>query len=131
MADRMFVEDLVREMLRQTRNLLLGPLRGGPPELKMLVAKWAETLFAGNEAFAQTMVPEAQAAWLRLHYLGTDDPNVRGPVTALVAMTVNRFANAILEEARGNLDDEQLEFRLETAVEDCTCWAMGIENPAD
>lgn len=125
MADSAFVDSQVRQMLMDCRD---WPRSIG---WEGLITKWADVLYAGNIAYTQVMTPEAQAAWLRQHHLGSDEAHPKAPVTDLVLMTLRRFVTADVRYLKGDIDAEQHEFWLEAAIEDCACWAVGIENSAD
>lgn len=133
MGDPDVVDGLVRQMLDETRIMLFEGKPGSNPqvEIQNIAAKWGKIFYAGNPDYQQTLTPEGQAAWLKEHDLGTDDTELDQPVLALVAETLKLFASACTDFVNQQIDEEQLQFRLDTAVEDCVCMLLGIENPAD
>jgi hypothetical protein len=134
MGDPEVVGEIVKEMLDEVRKLLLeAPETTTNPqaELKPLIARYADKLYAGNSEYVQTMTPEAQVQWLQDHGLGTEDTDPKGPITCLIAATIKRFCNAVIPFAEQQIDEDQCQFRIDTAIEDCTAMLLGVENPAD
>ena len=134
MGDPVFVEAQVRQMLEELRRILCGI--DDPdinPQLAMpaLAYRWARVFDARNEQLAQTMSPEAQDTWLKSLGYGTEDTEPGQPVLALVANTLLRFTGACQGHQEGRLHDDQAQFEIDTAVEDCVMFLLGPPNPAD
>jgi|SRR5579884_1046336 len=135
MADPAFVESMVKAMALHVRNALFaGPdsPAGNPQELLPKIAeKYRDMFYAGNKAYQQTFTPEAQAVWLQSHDLGTDETDPRQIAGCLAVATIQQLSSAMIAHAEGQINDKQLQFRLDVAIEDCTAMLLGIENPAD
>lgn len=134
MGDPVFVEGLVRKMLEEVRRLLWGlddPNLSFRTELPKLGERWIKVFSARNPDFVQTMTPEAQQVWLQNHGLAKDDPDELAPINCLLANTIGRFADACMRLEEGQMKEEQAQFWIATAIEDCTCLLLGVENYAD
>ncbi len=134
MGDPEFVETLVRRMFEEARRILFGLDAEHPsPQLAApdLARRWARVFDARNTQYIQTMSPQAQEIWLKAHGCGTDDIEPGAPILALVAHTLGRFADACTAFDAGRIGDEQAQFWIDAAVEDCTCLLLGLENSAD
>jgi hypothetical protein len=133
MGDPDVVDGLVRAMLLEANKALFAAEPGSNPQdtIKQIALKWGKLFYAGNDDYQQTLTPEGQAIWLQQHGLGAEDTELDQPVLALVAETLKRFTSASMAHANGQIDDEQLQFRLDAAVEDCVMMLLGLENSAD
>lgn len=135
MGDPAFVDGQVRAMADELRVALFEAPEGSNPQAIVvdIAKKYADLFCASNTDFIQTMTPEAQSVWLREHGLGNQDPpeDLKSPVTCLVSATLKKLAYGTTQHAEQQIDDEQLQFILDTGIEDCTCMLLGIENYAD
>jgi len=134
MANVAFVNGLLAQMIEEVRIILFGLADPGVnpyEELPRVAARWASILGARNPNFAQTMTPDAQDEWLKAHGYTAEETDAGAPVRALVTETIDRFAQAFAAHAEGRIGDEQAEFWIDAALEDCSCLLRGLENPAD
>lgn len=134
MANVAFLDGLLAQMVEETRIILFGLADPGvnpQQELPRVADKWARMLGARNSDFTQKMTPQAQDAWLRAHGYATADAGAGAPVRALVTDTLERFVQAFAAHAEGRIGDEQAEFWIDAALEDCSCLLRGFENKAD
>jgi hypothetical protein len=130
MGDADFVEGRVRVMLDEARKVLTSA--PNPPEaITKLAHQWAREFSADNEAYTQTWDAEAQDLFLKAHGLGASDNAPGDPVLALVAETLRRFTSAAQQFHDGDIDSSQMQFEIDTAVEDCQMLLRGLDNPAD
>lgn len=134
MANVAFVNGLLAQMAEETRIILFGLADPGvnpQQELPRVADKWARILGARNPNFAQKMTPQAQDSWLKAHGYATADAGAGASVRALVTETLERFVQAFAAHAERRIGDEQAEFWIDAALEDCSCMLRGLENPAD
>lgn len=133
MGDPDVVDAMVRGMAHELSDALFAAPEGSNPQLAVhrLADKYGALFYAGNPDYQQTLTPEAQAVWLQDHNLGTAETDPRKVAGCLAVATLNDLVTAMLAQASGQIDDEQLQFRLDSAIEDCTSLLLGVENPAD
>lgn len=130
MGDPEYVEGQVRLMLDEARDVLF---EGKEPqaEIVALANKWAKRFRADNDDLVQTLSLASQDVWLKSRGLGTDDSEPGAPVLALVAHTLGRFVDAATAYHDEKIGTDQLQFAIDTAVEDCTMLLLGLDNAAD
>jgi len=134
MANVAFVDGLIEQMVEEVRVTVFGladPCVNPREELPAIARRWTRTLAASNPYFRQRMSPENQNAWLRAHGYGANAPDDEAPVLALVTQTIERFVQAYVAYGEGRIKQDQAEFWIDTAVEDCSCMLRGLENRAD
>jgi len=133
-ANVAFVDGLLAQMIEEVRVVLFGlaePAINPQRELPRVAEKWARILGAGNPNFAQKMTPKGQDEWLRAHGYATGEAGTGASVLALVKETLERFVQAYGAHADGRIGDEQANFWLDAAAEDCSCMLRGLENRAE
>lgn len=139
MGDPDFVEAQVRDMLAkvvEVRTKYLAEPDGdkaaadAQAAVQGVLTIWGQTLAADNGAIVQTMSLASQAAWLRQHGFGANDEDDHDPVRALLANTVRQVIEAGAAHENG-LSEEDAQFRVDAAVEDCVSMLLGMENSGD
>lgn len=131
MGDLEFVEAKVREMVKEAHDALHDGNPNDNDQVVSIISKWTKVFSASNDDYIQTLSPESQAHFLKLRGLGTNDTDPDGPLQALLAETLSRYVDAIVELSDGSIDESQCEFRIDAAIEDCTYFIAGIDNRAD
>lgn len=133
MGDPEVVDGIVRQLAHDVSDALLAAKDGSNPQIaiKALAEKYRDIFYAGNTSYVQTLSPEAQMVWLQRHDIGTDETDPRQVAGCLAVVTIERLSSAIIDHAEEQIDDDQLQFRLDTAIEDCVTLLLGIENRAD
>jgi hypothetical protein len=131
MGDLTFVEGKVRDMVKELHDLCHDGKPHEASELVALVEKWTRELSPSNTAYIQTMSPESLAIFLKKRGLGTKETDPDGPLRCLLAETLIRYIDAIDALQEGKIDEEMCEFAIEAAIEDCTYFLVGLDNPAD
>jgi hypothetical protein len=130
MGDPEFVEGRVRVMFDEARRMLFeakNPKAGVPA----LVERWAKELGPDNPDYIQTMSVEGLNIFLRSRGLGEGDSHFRDPLRALVATSIERFVDVMLRFHDDQIDEGQLKFETDAAVEDTVALLRGLDNPAD
>jgi hypothetical protein len=130
MGDAEFVEGRIRVMLDEARKVLESA--PNPPQAITGIAhKFGREFRADNEDYVQTWDIDAQDIFLKARGLGSDDNAPGDPVLALVAETLRRFCTAAQQFHEDTIDASQMQFAIDTAVEDCMMLLRGMDNPAD
>ena len=132
MGDPEFVAGRVQAMMEEAR---VAWLEGTNPAMQIpeIIYRYADELSATNEAYIQTMSPQAQSAFLRARGCGSeDDPaDLKAPVQALLAHTLDRLGDALMPFYEGLKTEDQFGFEVAAALEDCQMLLIGLDNPAD
>jgi hypothetical protein len=110
-------------------------LHDGKPDdggqIVAIVEKWVRELSPSNPAYIQTLSPESLAAFLKRRGLGTQDTDPDGPLRALIAETLIRYVDAVTDLRDEKITEEQWQFTMDAAIEDCVHFLLGLDNPAD
>lgn len=132
MGDPTFVDSRVRAMFDEARKILFEACNP-QAEVPGLIDRWTKEFSPRNPAYVQILSPVALSTFLRQRGCGTDDSpeDTDAPVAALLAHTIGRFAEAAIAFHEERIDGEQLQFAIDTAVEDCMMLLRGLDNPAD
>jgi hypothetical protein len=131
MGDLTFVEGKVREMVKEVHDLRHDGNPHDGSEVLPILEKWVRELSPSNPAYIQTLSPESLAAFLKKRGFGTEETDPDGPLRCLLAETLIRYIDAIDALQEGKIDEEMCEFAIEAAIEDCTYFLVGLDNPAD
>jgi hypothetical protein len=131
MGDLTFVEGKVREMVKELHDLCHDGKPHEASEFVALVEKWTRELSPSNTAYIQTLSPESLAAFLKKRGLGTEETDPDGPLRCLLAETLGRYLDATTALQEGKMDEEMWEFAIDTAIEDCTYFLVGLDNPVE
>lgn len=132
MGDPDVVDGLVRVMFNEARAIMFEA-DNPQAEVPGFIDRWTAKLSPDNDAYVQTWSARSLATFLRARGFGTDDPDTdtAAPLKAMLAWTVGRFVKAGTNFHDEKIDESQLQFEIETAVEDCSCLLRGLDNPAD
>jgi hypothetical protein len=131
MGDLSFVEERVREMVKEAHDAMHDGNSDDRGQIIAIVEKWVREFSPSNTAYIQTLSVESLGAFLKKRGLGTQDTDPDGPLRALIAESLIRYVDATVELRDEKIDEEQWEFAIAAAVEDCTYFIVGLDNPAD
>lgn len=131
MGDLEFVEERVRAMVKEAHDAMTDGQPDDGGQIRAIVERWVKEFTPANEAYIQTLSVSAQATFLKKRGLGTADTDPDGPLRALIAETLIRYVDATVALQKGEIDESGWEFQIDAAIEDCTHFLVGLDNPAD
>jgi hypothetical protein len=131
MGDLEFVEERVRAMVKEAHDAMHDGKPDDGGQIAAIVERWVKEFTPANKAYTQTLSVGAQAAFLRKLGLGTNDTDPDGPLRALIAETLIRYVDAAVALREDQIDEDNWQFQIDAAIEDCTHFLVGLDNPAD